>query len=116
MPDFFTPNELVKHLLQLGRDLDQLTNDLEGLERDAVNARENYTMAKESAFLKAEGTQYMRESKSKLATHVERIAAELADAKVRGARAHIASIKSRIDIGRTAAATIRAEIDLAGAR
>lgn len=112
----FSPNSLVTHLLQLGRELEKLTNDLDEIERDAVNLRETYVMAKEKAFLSADDeTQYMRESRSKMATHVERIAAEFADARVRGTRAHIASIKARIDIGRSAAAALRAEISLSGA-
>lgn len=114
--DFLVPNEVVKQLLQLGRELEKLTSDLDDIEREAVNRREDYVMAKEKAFLSAEGTQYIREAESKVATHVERIAAELADANVRGARAHIASIKARIDIGRSAAAALRAEIALDGVR
>lgn len=107
-----SPNSVVTQMLQLGRELEKFTADLDQLERDAVNSREDYVMAKEQAFLKAEGSQYMREAESKVATHVERIAAELADARVRGARAHIASIKARIDIGRSAAAALRAEMAL----
>jgi len=113
VPDLLTPNTVVQQLLQLGRELEKFTSELDDLEREAVNTREDYVMAKETAFLSAEeDTQYMREAKSRVATHVERIAAELADAKVRGARAHIASIKARIDIGRSAAAALRAEIAL----
>jgi hypothetical protein len=116
MTDLLTPNAVVSQLLQLGRELEKLTTDLDQIEKDAVNAREDYVLAKETAFLKAEGTQYIREAEAKVATHVERIAAELADANVRGARAHIASIKARIDIGRSAAAALRAEISLDGVR
>lgn len=108
------PNSVVSQLLQLGRELEKLTNDLDQLEVDAVNTREDYVLVKETALLKAEGPQYVREAEAKVATHVERIAAELADAKVRGARAHIASIKARIEIGRSAAAALRAEITLGG--
>lgn len=115
--DQLTPNTVVQQLLQLGRELDNLTGLLDDIEVMAVNRREDYVLAKEKAFLAAEGeTQYIREAKSKVATHVERIAAELADARVRGARAHIASIKARIDIGRSAAAALRAEISLEGTR
>lgn len=111
-----SPNAVVMNLLELGRELARLTDELDQIEADAVNSREDYVLAKETAFLKAEGSQYMREAQSKVATHVERIAAELADAKVRGCRAHIASIKARIDIGRSAAAALRAEIALDGVR
>lgn len=110
--ELLTVNQVVVQLLALGRELEQLTNDLEDIEREAVNTREDYVLAKERAFLKTEGTQYIRESEAKLATHVERIAAELAEAKVRGVRAHIAAIKARIDIGRSAAAALRSEIEL----
>lgn len=116
MSDLLTPNAVVQQLLQLGRDLEKLTSELDDVEQEAVNRREDYVLAKEKAFLAAEGTQYVRESESKVATHQQRIAAELADARVRGLRAHIVSIKARIDIGRSAAAALRAEISLEGVR
>lgn len=114
MSDLLSPNQVVSQLLQLGRDLDQETRDLEKVEEEAVYAIEAYRTAKDMAFLKAEGTQYIREAQSRLDTHVERIASELAEAKVRNTRARIAAIKARVDIGRSAAAALRAEISLGG--
>lgn len=114
--DYLTPNAVVSQLLQLGRDLDAETRDLENVETEAVHTIEAYRRAKDIAFLKSEGTQYVREAQSRLDTHVERIAAELAEAKVRNTRARIAAIKARIDIGRSAAAALRAEIALDGVR
>ena len=112
-----TPNSIVSHLLQFGRDLDQLTRDLDGVERRAVEAREAYSRAKDKALLTVEGeTVGEREARARLATGTEKIAADLADAEVRNARARIAAIKARIDIGRTAASTLRAEIALDGVR
>jgi len=116
VPDILAPNQVVSQLLQLGRDLDQETRDLDTVETEAVHTIEAYRMAKDTAFLKADGTQYVREAVSRLETHVERIAAELAEAKVRNTRARIAALKARIDIGRSAAAALRAEIALDGVR
>lgn len=112
-----TPNSIVTHLLQLGRDLEQLTRDLHDVEKRSVEAREAYSRAKDKALLTVDGdTVGEREAKARLATGVEKVAADLADAEVRDARARIASIKARIDIGRTAASTLRAEIALDGVR
>lgn len=117
MGEVLSPNAVVSHLLQLEQDLEQLTRELDDVEKRAVEAREAYSRAKDKAILTVEGdTVGEREARARLATGVEKVAADLADAEVRNARARIASIKARIDIGRTAASTLRAEIALDGVR
>ena len=110
-----TPNQVVSGLLALSRELADFTDDLDRVERDAVNAREDYTLALAKAELKADGeTVGERKAQAIVATHEERIAAELAEALVRGRKRQIDTIKVRIDVGRSAAAALRAEISLGG--
>ena len=110
-----TPNDVVQGLLARSRELAALTDDLDTVERDAVNAREDYTCALAKAELQAVGdTVGERRAQAILATHEERIAAELAEALVRGRKRQIDSVKVRIDVGRSAAAALRAEISLGG--
>lgn len=112
MPDW-NPHEVVKLLLDLARQLQKLDASLEELERDAVEKAEAYNQAHLEAFLAAEGkTQYMREAIADKATHEERLASKLAEVMVRGQKRKIEILRERIGVGRTAAASLRAELEL----
>lgn len=108
-----TPNSVVMQLLKLGRDLDEITSRLDELDRTAVEKREAHDLAFARATLEASGSNAeTRKAKAVEDTHDTRIASELADVMVRQAKRQIDAIKVRIDIGRTAAAALRAEIEL----
>lgn len=109
-----TPNAVVANLLELARELARLSTGLDDLEADAVNAREDLTLASAKAFLAAEGPVDVRKAEAIVATHYERLTAETAEALVRGRKRQLDSIKVRIDVGRSAAAALRAEISLGG--
>ena len=109
-----TPNDVVLHLTRLAEELRKLVAEIDDAEIEAVNAREDFTLALSKAFLIATGAMDMRKHHSVVATHVERIAAELAEARVRGLKRQIDSVKVRIDIGRSMGTTLRSEISLAG--
>lgn len=109
-----TPNTIVSGLLAISRDLDELTKNLDQLEIDAVNAREDYTMAYAQAFLKAEGAMDVRRYQATVDTADVRLVAETAEALIRGRKRQIDTLKVRIDVGRSAAAALRAEITLGG--
>lgn len=112
-----TPNQVVSGLMALARDLDTATARLAQVERDAVHSKETYSLAFAKALLRSEGSNAeIRKAHATEATHVERIAAELADAEVRILKEQIWTIKTRIDVGRSAAAALRAEISLESAR
>ncbi len=109
-----TPNSVASHLVRLAEDLDARVTSLDEAERDAVNAREDYTMALAKSFLTAEGAMDIRKHKSLAATHTERLTAELAEARVRGLRRQIDSVKVRIDVGRSVGIAVRTELNLGG--
>lgn len=109
-----TPNDVAMQLLKLARQLDDLVKSLDHAEREAVNKREDYTMALANAFLRSEGAMDVRKHRSIAETHAQRLAAELAEATVRGLRRQIDSVKIRIDVGRSVGAAVRSEISLAG--
>ena len=111
-----TPNAVAANLAQLARDLAAMTDGLNELERNAVEKREDHTMAYSKAFLTAEGPMDIRKHQATVDTHSERLSAETAEALVRGRRAQIASLKVRIDVGRSVGAVVRSEIDLERAR
>jgi hypothetical protein len=108
-----TPNSVVSGLLELSRELAELVKDLDQLEIDAVNSREDLTLASAKSFLSAEGPVETRKAIAITETHNERLVAETAEALVRGRKRQLDTLRVRIDVGRSAAAALRAEIDLA---
>lgn len=109
-----TPSAVVNELLKLSRELGELSKDLDQLEADAVNSREDYTLALSKAFLEAPGAMDLRKHQSIVDTHNERLVAETAEALVRGRKRQLQTLLARIDVGRSAAAALRAEISLGG--
>ncbi|WP_280475456.1 hypothetical protein [Nocardia asiatica] len=109
-----TPNEVVLHLAELARELEEVTRQLNEADEAAVNAREAAKLAEAQAFLAAEGSVEARKNQAIVKTHEQRLAAEVADALVRGLMRTSRTLQARIDVGRTYGATIRSEITLAG--
>lgn len=112
MSEMLTPNGVVQQLLSLARELAELSEGMDQLEIDAVNAREDFTMAHAQAFLGAEGAMDIRRYTAVEATHHERLAAETAEALVRGRKRQLDTLRVRVEVGRSAAAALRAEMSL----
>lgn len=110
-----TSTDVATQLAKLSRQLDELVHAIGAAEVDAVNAREDHTLAHAKAFLRAEGPMDVRKQLAIESTHDERLAAELAEATVRGLRRQIESTRIRIDVGRSVGAALRAEVGLAAA-
>lgn len=106
--------DVAAQLAKLSRQLDELVQEIGRAEHAAVNVREDYTLAHSRAFLAADGPMDVRKHVAIEATHVERLAAETAEAVVRGLRRQIESAKLRIDVGRSLNAAVRAEAALSG--
>lgn len=107
-------NDVVKQLGALSRQLDEVTQQLNEADVAAVNARETAKLAEAQAFLAAEGSMDMRKNQAIVETHEVRLAADVADALVRGLMRTVRTLQSRIDVGRTYGATLRSEIALSG--
>ncbi|WP_305781534.1 hypothetical protein, partial [Nocardia nova] len=107
--------EVVKQLGKLSKQLDEATQQLNDADVAAVNAKETAKLAEAKAFLAAEGSVDARKNQAIVETHEVRLAAEVADAQVRGLMRTIRTLQSRIDVGRTYGATLRSEIALSGA-
>lgn len=109
-----TANSVASQLARLALQLDDLVKEIGQAEIAAVNAREDFTLAHSKAFLRAEGPMDVRKHLAIEATHKERLAAETAEAVVRGLRRQIDTVRVRIDVGRSVGAAVRAEVSLAG--
>lgn len=108
------PTEVVLQLAELSRQLGDATQELNEADVAAVNAREAAKLAEAKAFLSAQGSVDARRSHALIDTADLRLQAGVADALVRGLQQTLKTLHTRIDVGRTYAATIRSEISLAG--
>lgn len=104
-------NAIVHMLLELSRRMGDLADRMDQVEEDAVNAREDYTMAYAKAFISAVGSVDLRKQLAIEQTHAERINAESAEAKVRGMKRQAETLKTRVEVGRSAAALVRSEAE-----
>ncbi len=109
-----TANEVVLALAALTRELRDQVAALDHQERAAATLRHDADMAESRAFLAAEGSMELRKHAARVAADREEGEALVAEAMVRIIRARIRAIDTRIDVGRTYGATIRAEVSLQG--
>lgn len=111
----WTQNEVVHLLLELSRQLQNITDQLDELERDYVEKAEEYNLAHTQAFLKERtngSPQYHCKAVADEATHEQRLAMNLAEALVKGQKRKVEILRERIGVGRTAASSLRAELEL----
>lgn len=105
---------ITERLSMLARALDEQTDALEVLDRQAVETRHGYEIAFAKAFLTSDGAMDVRKQKAVLATDTEKLAAEIADQKLRACKARIATIKVQIETGRSLGSALKAEMAFAG--
>ena len=116
-----TPTQVAQELLALGLALAQCVADLDELEADVARSDEAYTMADAAAIIKANDdldlkTADLRKAWAAKQTHAERLARDLARAKVKARKAKIDVLKTRVTIGQSVATALRSELDLEGLR
>lgn len=105
-----TPVEVVKHLGELTASLDRAVTALKLAERDAAEKRHSADMAESRAFLNADGSMEIRRHTARVAADRHEHDALVAEALVRVLRQEIRAIGTRIEVGRTFSATVRAEL------
>jgi hypothetical protein len=110
-----TATDVALQLARLARDLDDTVRQLEAADRDAAEKRGAFDLAFSRAFIGAEGSIDGRKHQAVIATHQQRMDAEVADALVRHLRRRLDATKTRIDVGRSYGAALRAEIALGNA-
>lgn len=105
-----TANEVVLHLAQLGRELETLTRQLVAADKDYTQKKGAFDLAEARAYVQAVGTIGDRERAALIASRVEKEELDLASSWLRGLKAQLNTVNTRIDIGRTYGATVRAEL------
>ncbi len=110
-----TPTEVAQQLARLARELDQTVRALELADRDATEKRAAADLAFSRAFIGEAGSVDARKHAAVVATHDQRLAADVADAVVRHLRRQMDSLKIRVDVGRSFGAALRTELTLVNA-
>lgn len=112
MPDL-TLSALTLELARLSRDLDSAQRDLAKAEHDAVTTRHRADLAEARAYVAADGPVELRKRTALIETEQHLLDAEVADAAVKAARSRIATLRTKIDVGRTLIASARSEHQVA---
>lgn len=105
-----TANDVVRQLAELGRELDGAVRALKHAEHEAVRKRHAADLVESRAFVAAEGSVTLRKHLARIAADNAEEEALVAEAAVRWLRARIRSIDTRIEIGRSYGAAVRAEL------
>lgn len=109
-----TPVDVVRHLTNLTGELASHVTSLRAAEKDAAVKRHAADLAESRAFLAADGAMELRKHTARVQSERQEGEALVAEALVRVLRAEIRSIETRIDVGRTYGATVRAELQTLG--
>ena len=109
-----TPNEIITGLRDLTIELDQRVKELKACEHVAAITRHAADLAESKAFLIAEGAMDLRRHKARVESEQQELEALTAEAEVRGLRAQVRAIETRIDVGRSFGAAVRAELKTLG--
>lgn len=109
-----TAQQVVANLTQLTEELRRTVLAFRTAERDAAEKRHAADMVESRAFLQATGAMDLRKHEARVAADGAEQAALVSEALVRVLRAEIRSIETRIEVGRTYGATVRAELRTVG--
>lgn len=110
-----TPAGVLRQLSELTNELSRTVDALKGAERDAAEKRVAADLAESRAFLAADGAMELRKHTARVAASDKEAEALVAEALVRVLRARIRELDTRIDVGRTFGASLRAELATLGA-
>lgn len=108
-----TPNNIARTLMGLSRDLDDTVARFLDVERAAAEAKRDAEVAYARAYLTCEGPVEERKQKAIEATADQRFVADLTDREVAACKEAIKALHARIEVGRTLASNVRAEVSLA---
>ena len=109
-----TATEVALNLARLARDLDQTVSALQSADMESTRKRVEFDLEFSRAFIAEQGSVDQRKHLAIVATHRQRLEADVADAVVRHLRRKVDALKVRIDVGRSYGAAVRAEIALGG--
>lgn len=104
-----TPAAVIQTLSDIARQIDAKADEIAELDREATVTRQEYKKAYARAFLTADGAMDIRRYKAEEATADLSLQAELAEQVLRAARARIAVLRDRLDVGRSVGSIVKME-------
>lgn len=104
-----TPAAVIQTLSDIARQIDAKADEIAELDREATVTRQEYKKAYARAFLTADGAMDIRRYKAEEATADLSMQAELAEQVLRAARARIAVLRDRLDVGRSVGSIVKME-------
>ncbi|HEX5347892.1 MAG TPA: hypothetical protein VFW64_12460 [Pseudonocardiaceae bacterium] len=105
-----TAGDVVRNLSALTEELRVKVAAFRAAEKDAAEKRHAADMIESRAFLAADGPMDVRRHTARVAADQAEQDALVAEALVRVLRAEIRAVETRIEVGRTYGATVRAEL------
>lgn len=105
-----SPTQVGMTLMKVSRDLDELTQDLKTLDEDFVAKKITFEKAFAQSFLAGTGSVDARKQNAVLETSDLKFAMELAESQVRSTKAALATLRDRIEVGRSLGAAVRSEL------
>lgn len=105
-----TASEVVLQLTELGRELDVTVRVLKDAELDVAAKRFAADQAESHAYISADGPMDLRRHLARIASARQEQEALVAEAVARHLRTRIRAIETRIDVGRSYGAAVRAEL------
>ena len=109
--DVLTATAISRHLSEMGRQLDITVGMLRDADLDAVHKRSAADTAESLAFVDADGSMDLRKHTARLAASSKEHDALVAEALVRHMRTKVRALETRIDVGRSMGAALRAELN-----
>lgn len=107
-----TPTAVSKNLAEVSRQLDAAVLTLKQAELDAARLRHEADLAESHAYVAADGPVEERKHRARIASAQAEDAALVAEATLRWLRARIRALDTRVEVGRTMAATVRMELKM----
>jgi hypothetical protein len=108
-----TPNGIARQLITLSRDLDETVERFRDVELAAAEAKRDAELAYARAYLSSEGPVEERKQRAIEQSADNRFVADVADREVAACKEAIKALHARIEVGRTLASNVRAEVSLA---
>ena len=107
-------SDVIKRLSELSRLLDAATDDIALFDDEAVKAKSTYEVKFARSFLGSDGSMDIRKQIANLDCADEKLAMEIADAKVRAVKERINTLRSQISIGQSLSAALRQSFSAEG--
>jgi len=108
--DLPSPSQVALTLMSVSRELDDLTKELKTLDEDFVEKKIAFEAAFARAFLTGSGSVDARKQSAVLETSDMKFQMELAESRVRSTKAALATLRDRIEVGRSLGAAVRSEL------